>query len=158
MAVGQYDFVGEEASVKPAPLTPDTLATGLEQRANYPEPHFVFLASNLNAEGRPWCPDVVRSLPAARRQVAKAGGTLFQVNVGDRPTWKDTNHPLRHSLQATGTCQQEAVSLLPRDVHRTTITDKAGGRAADVLLRLMCFWTGLLCLYALAVKVVNSRA
>lgn len=24
------------------------------------------------------------------------------MQVGDRPTWKDPNHPLRHSLQATG--------------------------------------------------------
>lgn len=99
----QYDFIAEEAQAKPAPLTPETLDAALEQRSSYPEPHFVFLASNISFEKRaPWCPDVVRSLPAARRQVQKAGGTLFQVNVGDRPTWKDPNHPLRHSLQATG--------------------------------------------------------
>lgn len=160
MAVGQYDFVGEEKAANPAPVTPETLEAQLKQRSNYPEPHLVFLTSNIDPErGVPWCPDVVRSLPAARRQAKKAGGTLFQVNVsnwpgaecgfvasvlclaldvsfceeyayedvvrgdstnadgacalqvGDRPTWKDPNHPLRHSLQATGNRSLELEAL-----------------------------------------------
>ncbi|KAK9803716.1 hypothetical protein WJX73_005441 [Symbiochloris irregularis] len=103
MAINTYDFVEEEKAASPPPTTPDQLEATLKNRSKYPEPHFVFLTSNIDPERRiPWCPDVVRSLPAARRQVKKAGGTLFQVNVGDRPTWKDPDHPLRHSLQATG--------------------------------------------------------
>ena len=81
--VGQeYDFIAEEAQANPKPGTVKSFPKLIESRSQYPEPHFVFLTSDIDEEKRvPWCPDVVRSLPAARRQVAKAGGTLFQINV-----------------------------------------------------------------------------
>ena len=74
--------MAEQAKAKPQPVTYDQFPQFLDKRSDYPEPHFVFLTSDIDPErGIPWCPDVVRSLPPARRQVAKAGGTLFQINV-----------------------------------------------------------------------------
>ena len=46
--------------------------------------------------GQPWCPDVRRTLPVARRLIAETGGTLLEVCVGPRAVWKDLDHPFRH--------------------------------------------------------------
>lgn len=83
MASGSYDFVEEEKTASPQPVSSDQLEATLKERFKYPEPHFVFLASSIDPERRiPWCPDTARALPPARRAVRAAGGTLFQINVG----------------------------------------------------------------------------
>lgn len=41
--------------------------------------HLTVMAVNDTSAGEPWCPDVRRTLPAVRRAVAEAGGTLLEV-------------------------------------------------------------------------------
>eukprot|EP00245_Coleochaete_scutata_P005344 TRINITY_DN1881_c0_g1_i1.p2 TRINITY_DN1881_c0_g1~~TRINITY_DN1881_c0_g1_i1.p2 ORF type:complete len:129 (+),score=16.20 TRINITY_DN1881_c0_g1_i1:258-644(+) len=58
----------------------------------------LFLADTDPETGLSWCPDTVRADPIIMetfRNTAKST-TLVRVYVGDRPTWKDPNHPFRH--------------------------------------------------------------
>ena len=50
MTVGGYDFVAEEKQASPKPATVEGFTALIERRADYPEPHFVFLASDINPE------------------------------------------------------------------------------------------------------------
>ena len=60
-----------------------------------PAPQYVIFSTNLNESGLPWCPDCVRALPAVRSEVAKAGGSLLEVRVGEISQWKTPSHPFR---------------------------------------------------------------
>ncbi len=55
----------------------------------HPSPQYiVFTADPDPATGQPWCPDCARALPAMRKLVKEAGGTLLEVEVGPREAWK----------------------------------------------------------------------
>lgn len=61
-----------------------------------PGPHYVlFLADDDPATGVSWCPDCVRCGPAVKRVCADKNASLLEVLVGQRPVWKDPEHPLR---------------------------------------------------------------
>ncbi|KAG0303428.1 Thioredoxin domain-containing protein 17 [Dissophora globulifera] len=56
-----------------------------------------FYASIDPNTGKSWCPDCVISGPLVEEVFSKHDNlVLVNVDVGDRPTWKDLNHPLRH--------------------------------------------------------------
>mmetsp|Transcript_953 Transcript_953/g.2942 ORF Transcript_953/g.2942 Transcript_953/m.2942 type:complete len:135 (-) Transcript_953:227-631(-) len=90
----------------PQPCTPADFWSAVTQLpVTYPGPHYVVFTADPDPDtGVLWCPDCARALPAARKLVAETGGTLLQVNVGDRPVWKDPNHPYRQEpdLKLTG--------------------------------------------------------
>ncbi|KAF9425448.1 hypothetical protein BGZ94_007518 [Podila epigama] len=58
-----------------------------------------FFGQHTKETGKSWCPDCVRSDPIIERRFAEAGDNvvLVKVDVGDRPTWKDPAHHLRHN-------------------------------------------------------------
>eukprot|EP00873_Tetraselmis_striata_P038822 jgi/Tetstr1/459086/TSEL_004536.t1 len=99
-------FSPEAAAADPRPCTPADFRSAVTRLpVAYPGPHYVVFTADPDPEtGLSWCPDCRRALPAARRLVAEKGGTLLEVNVGDRPAWKDAGHPYRHEqdLQLTG--------------------------------------------------------
>lgn len=51
-----------------------------------------------------WCGDCVRGVPPTKAVIAAAGLSLLEIDVGDRETWRDQNHPLRvdQQLKLTG--------------------------------------------------------
>ncbi|KAF9290091.1 Thioredoxin domain-containing protein 17 [Mortierella alpina] len=56
-----------------------------------------YYASNDPATGKSWCPDCVRAGPIVEKKFSELDNVvLVDVPVGDRPTWKDLNHPYRH--------------------------------------------------------------
>ena len=48
-------------------------------------------------DGKSWCPDCVAAKPIIEKnyEYLKAGDTFITVFVGDLPTWKNKQHPLR---------------------------------------------------------------
>eukprot|EP01026_Neomeris_dumetosa_P012122 TRINITY_DN14259_c1_g1_i4.p2 TRINITY_DN14259_c1_g1~~TRINITY_DN14259_c1_g1_i4.p2 ORF type:complete len:147 (-),score=12.71 TRINITY_DN14259_c1_g1_i4:191-631(-) len=63
----------------------------------FPGPHYVLFTASIDSQtGEPWCPDCRRSLNVIRDSVAGTGGTLLEIMVGDRSTWKSPEHPFRH--------------------------------------------------------------
>lgn len=61
-----------------------------------PGPHYVlFMADPDPATGVSWCPDCVRCGPAVKGVMAEKKASLLEVLVGQRPVWKDPQHPLR---------------------------------------------------------------
>lgn len=61
-----------------------------------PGPHYVlFMADPDPATGVSWCPDCVRCGPAVKNVMADKKASLLEVLVGQRPVWKDPQHPLR---------------------------------------------------------------
>ncbi|KAG0212657.1 Thioredoxin domain-containing protein 17 [Mortierella sp. GBA30] len=59
---------------------------------------FVYFYASIDpATGKSWCPDCVRAGPIVEKQFSELDSVvLVDVPVGDRPTWKDPNHPYRH--------------------------------------------------------------
>lgn len=61
-----------------------------------PGPHYVlFTADPDPTTGVSWCPDCVRCSPAVKNVMADKKASLLEVLVGQRPVWKDPQHPLR---------------------------------------------------------------
>ncbi|KAI7817441.1 hypothetical protein BC939DRAFT_329922 [Gamsiella multidivaricata] len=59
--------------------------------------YIYFYASIDPATGKSWCPDCVTAGPIVEERFSKLDNVVFvDTPVGDRPTWKDPNHPLRH--------------------------------------------------------------
>lgn len=76
------------------------LKTGLANLVSQCAPHFVVFSADVDGTTHlPWCGDCVRNLPVIIRSLHAAGGTLLEVRVGDKPTWKDPNHPFRLDQQ-----------------------------------------------------------
>jgi hypothetical protein len=70
---------------------------GLKKLQQLPGPHYVlFTADPDPATGVSWCPDCVRCSPAVKRVMAEKKASLLEVLVGQRPVWKDPQHPLRY--------------------------------------------------------------
>ncbi|KAL3695819.1 hypothetical protein R1sor_009895 [Riccia sorocarpa] len=63
----------------------------------------LFLANRDSALGKSWCPDCVRAEPVIYKVVdgAEKPVTLVRVYVGDRPTWRNAEHPLRKDPRFT---------------------------------------------------------
>ncbi|KAG0353750.1 Thioredoxin domain-containing protein 17 [Gamsiella multidivaricata] len=68
--------------------------------------YIYFYASIDPATGKSWCPDCVTGMSCSPmvslllafvERFSKLDNVVFvDTPVGDRPTWKDPNHPLRH--------------------------------------------------------------
>jgi len=88
----------------PQPCTVEEFPSLLARRIAYAEPHYVLFTADPDETGKPWCPDCARMIEGARRRVRDAGGTLLEVEVGQRQVWKDQSHPFRTdpSLRVTG--------------------------------------------------------
>ncbi|KAJ3019193.1 UNVERIFIED_CONTAM: hypothetical protein HDU68_010793 [Siphonaria sp. JEL0065] len=64
----------------------------------------VVFASEDPTSGQSWCPDCVISDPLIRKAILKVpDSTLIEAPAGDRPTWKNPDHPYRkhEELKAT---------------------------------------------------------
>ncbi|ORY46771.1 DUF953-domain-containing protein [Rhizoclosmatium globosum] len=56
----------------------------------------VLFASEDPATGESWCPDCRVSDPLIKKAISKvADSTLLLVPTGDRPTWRNPEHPYR---------------------------------------------------------------
>lgn len=55
----------------------------------------LFTADPDPTTGVSWCPDCVRCSPAVKNVMADKKASLLEVLVGQRPVWKDPQHPLR---------------------------------------------------------------
>jgi len=57
----------------------------------------LFLGDRIASVGKSWCPDCVRAEPIIYKAVNESASpvTLVRVYVGDRPTWRSPDHPLR---------------------------------------------------------------
>jgi hypothetical protein len=120
-------FSEAAAAGDPGPCTVAEFPSAAARLRFFPAPHAVlFRASDDPETGEAWCPDVRRTLPAVRKAVADAGGTLLEVLVGDRPTWKSQDHPFRTDLRLR-------VAGVPTLVHWTA--DGAGERLGTELER-----------------------
>ncbi|BDA48091.1 Cysteine synthase B [Coccomyxa sp. Obi] len=98
-------FSEEAAASDPQPCSVSEFPSAAARLIGLPEPHYILFTADPDPEtGAPWCPDCARCLGAARSRVAAVGGTLLEVQVGQRPVWKDKGHPLRHhaALQLKG--------------------------------------------------------
>lgn len=95
LSTGTYSAEKSAADPQPCTVVSWPSAAGrLEE--SYPGPHYVLFTADIDAEtGQPWCGDCARALTAAREVVANTGGTLLEVEVGPRPSWKSPDHPLR---------------------------------------------------------------
>lgn len=72
------------------------LEDGLKRLQQLPGPHYVlFTADPDPTTGVSWCPDCVRCSPAVKGVMAEKKASLLEVLVGQRPVWKDPQHPLR---------------------------------------------------------------
>lgn len=59
---------------------------------------FLLFYANL-IDGKSWCPDCVAAKPIIddnMKYLEKNSDTFITVYVGDKPTWKDPEHVLRH--------------------------------------------------------------
>eukprot|EP01025_Chloroclados_australasicus_P067232 TRINITY_DN9297_c0_g1_i1.p2 TRINITY_DN9297_c0_g1~~TRINITY_DN9297_c0_g1_i1.p2 ORF type:complete len:455 (-),score=57.95 TRINITY_DN9297_c0_g1_i1:548-1912(-) len=99
-------FSAEASASDPKPCTLEEYGSAISRlEPAYPGPHYVLFTASLDPETQiPWCPDCARSLSIIRESVGATGGTLLEVMVGDRPTWKSPDHPFRQysTLQLTG--------------------------------------------------------
>mmetsp|Transcript_18635 Transcript_18635/g.56285 ORF Transcript_18635/g.56285 Transcript_18635/m.56285 type:complete len:514 (+) Transcript_18635:178-1719(+) len=120
-------FSEAAAAKDPQPCTVEEFPSAKRRLPFFPAPHLVlFRASDDPATGESWCPDVRRTLPAVEAAVAEAGGTLLQVLVGDRPTWKSPDHPFRTDMRLH-------IGGVPTLLHWTS--DGAGARLGSELER-----------------------
>ncbi|XP_024395982.1 thioredoxin-like protein Clot [Physcomitrium patens] len=57
----------------------------------------LFLGDRIASVGKSWCPDCVRAEPIIYKLVNESESpvTLVRVYVGDKPTWRTSDHPLR---------------------------------------------------------------
>ncbi|XP_047323420.1 thioredoxin-like protein Clot [Impatiens glandulifera] len=57
----------------------------------------LFLADNDPSTSLSWCPDCVRAEPVIYKKLEALSddNVLLRVYVGDRPTWRNAQHPLR---------------------------------------------------------------
>ncbi|XP_047163999.1 thioredoxin-like protein Clot [Vigna umbellata] len=64
-----------------------------ENKANL----ILFLADKDRATSLSWCPDCVRAEPVIYRKLEASSDdiALLRVYVGDRPTWRNPQHPWR---------------------------------------------------------------
>ncbi|KAG0076483.1 hypothetical protein BGZ93_011172 [Podila epicladia] len=71
-----------------------TVATNADKKI-----YAYFYGHHTEETGKSWCPDCVRSDPIVLERFAKADNNvvLVSVDVGDRATWKDPAHHLRHN-------------------------------------------------------------
>ncbi|KAI9334866.1 hypothetical protein BDR26DRAFT_805172 [Obelidium mucronatum] len=64
----------------------------------------VVFASEDPASGQSWCPDCVISDPLIRKAILKVpDSTLIEAPAGDRPTWRNPDHPYRKHEQLKST-------------------------------------------------------
>ncbi|KAF8978097.1 ribosomal 40S subunit protein S24B [Entomortierella lignicola] len=86
-----------------------------------------FYASNDPATGKSWCPDCVKSEPIIEERFSKLDNVVFvDAPVGDRPTWKDPNHPYRHDKVVK-------IQFVPTLVHWNTADSTATIRTRKFL-------------------------
>ncbi|GJJ74206.1 hypothetical protein EMPS_06564 [Entomortierella parvispora] len=59
---------------------------------------FVYFYASIDpATGKSWCPDCVTAGPIVAEHFSRLdNAVLIDAPVGDRPTWKSPEHPLRH--------------------------------------------------------------
>ncbi|KAG0041420.1 Thioredoxin domain-containing protein 17 [Gryganskiella cystojenkinii] len=59
---------------------------------------FVYFYASIDpATGKSWCPDCVTAGPIVQKHFSGLEDAVFiDAPVGDRPTWKNPEHPLRH--------------------------------------------------------------
>ncbi|KAF9350100.1 Thioredoxin domain-containing protein 17 [Mortierella sp. AD094] len=76
---------------------------------------FVYYYASIDpATGKSWCPDCVTAGPIVQERFSKLDNVVFvDAPVGDRPTWKDPNHPYRHDKVVK-------ISAVPTLVHWNT--------------------------------------
>mmetsp|Transcript_27925 Transcript_27925/g.53144 ORF Transcript_27925/g.53144 Transcript_27925/m.53144 type:complete len:143 (+) Transcript_27925:127-555(+) len=66
---------------------------------------YIYFTCNDDSNGRPWCPDCGLANPVVLKLVQEQSHTsLLVCRVGDRPAWKNAEHPLRTDphLKLTG--------------------------------------------------------
>ncbi|XP_057807760.1 thioredoxin-like protein Clot [Salvia miltiorrhiza] len=68
-------------------------AEAANNKANF----ILFLADNEPSTNLSWCPDCVRAEPVIYKKLEAASGNvaLLKAYVGDRPTWRNPQHPWR---------------------------------------------------------------
>ena len=64
---------------------------------------FVLYFGNEDLKGESWCSDCVIGNPLVRSAIVKYNCTLVEVPVGEKPYWKNENHPLRAEISAIPT-------------------------------------------------------
>ncbi|KAF9364633.1 Thioredoxin domain-containing protein 17 [Mortierella sp. NVP85] len=76
--------------------------------------YLYFYASIDPATGLSWCPDCVAAGPIIQKGFSELDDSviLVDVPVGDRPTWKDPEHPYRH--------RADAITAVPTLFHLNT--------------------------------------
>ncbi|KAL8204432.1 hypothetical protein R6Q57_010055 [Mikania cordata] len=64
---------------------------------NYKSNLILFLADNEPSTNRSWCPDCVRAEPVIYKKLESSSDdvVLLRAYVGDRPTWRNPQHPWR---------------------------------------------------------------
>lgn len=66
-----------------------SFAASLPDLLAAPPPRVAFFnAATDPSTGKPWCPDCVKALAGINAAVAKAGGSLLEVDVGTRSQWR----------------------------------------------------------------------
>ncbi|XVE97234.1 hypothetical protein REPUB_Repub03eG0003600 [Reevesia pubescens] len=96
----------------------------------------LFLADKDPSTSLSWCPDCVRAEPVIYKKLEASGSAedvaVLRAYVGDRPTWRNPNHPWRlHSiLKLTGVptlvlwdCQNDAIKARLED-HEAHLENK----------------------------------
>lgn len=138
-------FSEQAAAGDPGPCTVAEFPSAAARLLFFPAPHVIVFRANDDPDtGEPWCPDVRRTLPGVRRAVAEAGGTLLEVLVGDRHTWKSLDHPFRLDarLQVTGIptllrwTADGPGERLGSELERTGSEAEAEARVKDFLQRI----------------------
>ncbi|KAL1827909.1 hypothetical protein ACET3Z_006321 [Daucus carota] len=68
-----------------------------KNKANF----ILFLADIDPATSQSWCPDCVRAEPVIYKKLEACSDdvALLKAYVGDRPTWRNPQHPLRNDPQ-----------------------------------------------------------
>jgi len=67
----------------------------LNRYGGNPKVLVLFVAGDDKDTGESWCPDCRIASPVIYSMIEGKGYTVIEVDVGDRPTWKDPEHVLR---------------------------------------------------------------
>ncbi|KAF8923777.1 Thioredoxin domain-containing protein 17 [Dissophora ornata] len=88
---------------------------------------FVYFYASIDpATGKSWCPDCVTAGPIVEERFSKLDNVVFvDAPVGDRPTWKDPNHFLRHDKVIK-------ITAVPTLVHWNTLSQLVENDCEDL--------------------------
>ena len=88
---------------------------------------YVLFTSDIDEDGKTWCPDCARAYPVVKRVAGTQGRTLVVCEVGNLRAWKDASHPFRHDENLRLTSIPTLISVDGSNTEKFTVTKTLAG-------------------------------